>query len=66
MPLIEYTASKGKPMIISCGMGSMEEIQDAVDACSREGNEQIVLLKCTSEYPAVYEDMNIATMADMR
>ena len=44
----------------------MEEIQDAVDACRREGNEQIVLLKCTSEYPAVYEDMNIATMADMR
>ena len=66
VPLIEYTASKGKPMIISCGMGSMEEIQDAVDACRREGNEQIVLLKCTSEYPAVYEDMNIATMADMR
>ena len=44
VPLIEYTASKGKPMIISCGMGSMEEIQDAVDACRREGNEQIVLL----------------------
>lgn len=65
-PLIEYAASKGKPMIISCGMGSAEEIEDAVNACSHVNNDQVVLLKCTSEYPAVYEDMNIATMADMR
>jgi len=66
IPLIEYTASKGKPMIISCGMGSMGEIQDAVDACRKKGNEQIVLLKCTSEYPANPADMNIATISDMR
>ena len=66
IPLIEYAASKGKPMVISCGMGTVEEIQDAVDACHRMNNDQIVLLKCTSEYPAVYADMNIATMADMR
>ena len=66
VPLIEYAASKGKPMVISCGMGSAEEVRDAVDACRRVGNDQVVLLKCTSEYPAVYEDMNIATMADMR
>lgn len=65
VPLIRYAASKGKPMIISCGMGSVEEIADAVEACRSVGNEQIVLLKCTSEYPAVYEDMNIATMVDM-
>lgn len=66
IPLIRYTASKRKPMIISCGMGSENEIADAVEACRLEGNDQIVLLKCTSEYPAVYEDMNIATMSDMK
>ena len=43
-----------------------QEIADAVEACRSVGNERIVLLKCTSEYPAVYEDMNIATMVDMR
>ena len=66
IPLIEYAASKGKPMIISCGMGSIEEIQDAVDACRRQGNDKVVLLKCCSEYPANYNDMNLATIADMR
>lgn len=65
-PLIRYTASKGKPMVISCGMGTEEEIADAVTACHEAGNYQIVLLKCTSEYPAVYADMNIRTMIDMR
>lgn len=48
IPLIEYTARLGKPMIISCGMGSEEEIQDAVEACHRVGNDKIVLLKCCS------------------
>ncbi len=66
IPLIEYAASKGKPMIISCGMGSIEEIQDALDVCRRQGNDKIVLLKCCSEYPANYSDMNLATIADMR
>ncbi|MCM1027509.1 MAG: pseudaminic acid synthase [Roseburia sp.] len=66
IPLIEYAASKGKPMIISCGMGSPEEIQDAVDACRRVGNEKIVLLKCCSEYPAKWEDMHLANIPDMK
>ena len=65
IPLIEYVASKGKPMLISCGMGSPEEIQDAVDACERHRNGQIVLLKCCSEYPANFADMNLATIPDM-
>ena len=65
IPLIEYTASKGKTMIISCGMGSIEEIQDAVDACRRMGNKKIVLLKCCSEYPAVGADMHLANIPDM-
>lgn len=64
--LIEYAASKGKPMIISCGMAKPEEIQDAVDACRRVGNSQIVLLKCCSEYPAKWEDMHLGNIPDMR
>lgn len=65
IPLIEYAASKRKPMIISCGMGSPEEIQDAVDACHRMDNDQIVLLKCCSEYPANWEDMHLGNIPDM-
>lgn len=65
IPLIEYVASKGKPMIISTGMGTAEEIQAAIDACRRVGNEQVVLLKCTSEYPAKFEDMNLSLIPDM-
>ena len=66
IPLIEYIASKGKPVILSTGMGSIEEIQDAVDACRRMGNEQIVLLKCCSQYPAPWSDMRLGNIADMR
>lgn len=65
IPLIEYAATKGKTMIISCGMSSVEEIQDAVDACHRVGNEKIVLLKCCSEYPANWNDMHVANIPDM-
>lgn len=65
IPLIEYAAGKGKPMIISCGMSTVEEIQDAIDACYRVGNDQIVLLKCCSEYPANWKDMHIANIPDM-
>ena len=66
IPLIEYAASKGKPMIMSCGMASLEDIQDAVDACHRVGNDQIVLLKCCSEYPANWADMHLGNIPDMR
>lgn len=66
IPLIEYVASKGKPMIISCGMGGIQEIQDAINACRKLGNDQIVLLKCCSEYPANWDDMHLGNIADMR
>lgn len=66
IPLIEYTAGKGKPMVISCGMGSVEEIEEALAACRRQGNEQIVLLKCCSQYPARYEDMHLSVISDMQ
>ena len=64
-PLIKYAAKFGKPMIISTGVSSLEEIQGAIDACKSVGNNDITLLKCTSAYPAQLEDMNIITIKDM-
>lgn len=63
--LIEYIASKQKPIIISTGTASIEEIQDAVDICRKVGNNNIVLLKCTSAYPAPFEDANLATIPNL-
>ena len=57
--LIKYTALKMKPIIISTGIATIEEIQDAVDICKGVGNNDIVLLKCTSAYPAALEDANL-------
>ena len=64
--LIEYAARKGKPMIISCGMASLEEIENAVNVCKSVGNERIVLLKCCSEYPANWDSMHLVNIPDMR
>ena len=66
VPLIKYAARKGKPMVISTGIGTEEEIREAVEACRVVGNEDICLLKCTSQYPARIEDANLATMVDMK
>lgn len=66
IPLIEYAASKGKPMVMSTGIATEQEIEDALEACRRMGNEQVTLLKCTSAYPAPIEDANLKTMVDMR
>ncbi|MEN8303504.1 MAG: pseudaminic acid synthase [Campylobacterota bacterium] len=57
--LIRYTASKMKPIIISTGIATIDEIQDAVDICRSVGNDDIVLLKCTSSYPAPLEGANL-------
>lgn len=64
-PLIKYAASKGKPMIISVGISSLEEIQGTIDTCKSVGNNDITILKCTSAYPAKPEDMNLVTIKDM-
>jgi pseudaminic acid synthase len=63
--LIKYAASKGRPMIISTGIAYQEEIEDAVKICKGVGNENIVLLKCTSAYPAALIDANLKTIPDL-
>lgn len=64
IPLIEYVASKGKPVIISTGIATLEDIELALDACKRMGNEQIALLKCTSSYPAPIDEANMVMIRD--
>ena len=66
LPLIRYVAETGKPLIISTGMASREEIEDAVTAARDSGCRELVLLKCTSAYPAPPENSNLATIQDLR
>ena len=66
LPLIKYIASKNKPVIISTGIAYEKEIKLAVDTCRNAGNDQIILLKCTSEYPAPFEEMNLNTIPLMK
>lgn len=66
IPLIERVAATGKPMIMSTGMATVAEIGDAVLAARRAGADDIILLKCTSTYPATPENTNLATIAAMR
>ena len=65
IPLIEYVASKGKPIIMSTGIAILSDIEEAVNACKRMGNKQIALLKCTSAYPAPLEDVNLRTIPNL-
>ena len=66
IPLIEYAASKGKPIIMSTGIAELEDIQLAVDTCRNAGNDDIILLKCTSSYPAPLELANLNTIPDLK
>lgn len=66
IPLIEYVASKGKPIIISTGIADLSDIELAVATCRKEQNDQIILLQCTSSYPAPLELANLRTMVDMK
>ena len=63
--LIRYTASKMKPIIISTGVALESELQDAVDICREVSNDNIILLKCTSSYPAPIKDANLLTIVDL-
>lgn len=66
IPLIEHVAEKMKPIILSTGCAELADIQLAVDTCRKVGNSQIALLKCTSQYPAPAETMNLKTIPIMR
>jgi pseudaminic acid synthase len=66
IPLIAYTAAKGKPIIMSTGVATEEDIQLAIDTCKSVGNNQITILKCTSQYPATIEQANLLTIPDMK
>lgn len=66
IPLIRYVASKGKPMIMSTGMATQEEIKEALQATYLEHNDGVILLKCSSAYPAIPDDMHLRTIEDMK
>lgn len=65
IPLIKKIAKLGKPVIISTGIARLSDIELAVDTCKQVGNEDIILLKCCSEYPTPYEDINLKTLPSM-
>jgi len=65
IPLIEYVASKGRPIILSTGIAEQADIELALDACIRMGNNDIALLKCTSSYPAPIEEANMCMVKDL-
>ncbi|MCI8599791.1 MAG: pseudaminic acid synthase [Lachnospiraceae bacterium] len=66
IPLIRKVARTGKPIMMSTGIATLEDIYIAVEACREEGNEQIVLLKCTSAYPSPYEEINLNVIPNMK
>lgn len=66
IPFLKYIASKAKPMIISTGMSNLGEIEEALEAVKSTGNENIVLLHCTSNYPTDYKDVNLNAMITLK
>jgi pseudaminic acid synthase len=66
LPLIKYVASKRKPVIISTGIAELSDIELAVETCHSTGNNQVALLKCTSSYPAPFDEINLRTIPDMQ
>jgi pseudaminic acid synthase len=66
IPLIEYVASKGKPIILSTGIAKYEDIELAIETIRNQGNNQIALLKCTSSYPAPLNEANLTMISDFK
>lgn len=66
IPLIEYVASTGKPMIMSTGMANIEEIEDAVSAAQKAGCKQLSILHCVSAYPTPPQDANLSNIMELR
>ncbi len=65
IPLIRRAARTGKPVIISTGVASLSDIELALQTCREEGNQDVILLKCTSAYPAPYHEMNLRVIPHM-
>lgn len=66
IPMLKKIAALGKPVIIATGIARLADIELAVQTCREAGNERVILLKCTSAYPAPYEDVNLRTIPAMR
>ncbi len=66
IPLLRKIAGKGKPIMISTGIADLSDIELALRICREEGNEDVILLKCTSSYPAPYEEINLRTIPSMK
>lgn len=66
LPLLQYVASKGKPIIMSTGMGKLNEIEEAIEAIYKTGNTRLAIMKCSSAYPAKIKEMHLATITDMK
>jgi N-acetylneuraminate synthase/N,N'-diacetyllegionaminate synthase len=66
LPFLEYVAEKGKPILLSTGMGTLGEIEDAVNTIRSAGNEEIILLHCITNYPAKIESLNLRAMQALR
>jgi pseudaminic acid synthase len=66
IPLISYVASKGRPVIISTGIATRSEVEEAIHACHDAGNFQVVLLKCTSSYPALPSEAHLGMIKDLQ
>jgi pseudaminic acid synthase len=65
IPLVEQVASKGRPVILSTGIAREDDVRLALDACRRMGNDEVIVLKCTSSYPAPASELNLRTVADI-
>lgn len=66
IPMLRHIAKTGKPVIISTGIACLSDIEEALQVCKEEGNEQVILLKCTSSYPAPFEDMNLNLIPNLQ
>jgi len=66
LPLLEYTARKNKPMIVSTGAATLGEIEEALSTIKKKGNIEIILLHCVSNYPAALEDLNLRVIPKLR
>ena len=66
LPFLRRMAGKGRPIILSTGMGSLAEVEEAVEAIRSQGNERLVLLHCVTSYPATVEDSNLRAMLTLK